>query len=90
MSKKDQFIEKIRQRRQTISFSIPVEKGSRFNNDNKILDKIRMDLFERLKLNRLPTVDQAIALVPEEDQLFYIDRALTSAAKSDYHYNLPK
>lgn len=90
MSKKDQFIEKIHQRRQTILFNIPAERGTRFNNDNKILDKIRMDLFERLKLNRLPTVDQAIALVPEEDQLFYIDRALTSAAKSDHHYNLPK
>ena len=86
-----EFLEKIQSRRDEIGFpGAGFVKGARFNSDTKVLDKVRMDLFERLKLNRLPTVEQAIALIPKEDQVFYIDRALTSAAKSDHHYNLPK
>lgn len=85
---KERFVKKIQERRETIVFNDQrMSKGSLFNDNNKILNKIRMDLFEKLKLKQLPTIDQAIILIPEEDQNYYIDRALINAAKSDYHYS---
>lgn len=84
---KEQLIRKIEEKRETIQFfDQPTLRGTRFNNNNGILDKIRMDVFERLKLKQLPTIEQALMIIPEEDQERYISRALFIAAKSDYHY----
>lgn len=83
---KEQLIELIKAARKNYDNGVEELRGMNFSDDQKIITKLRMKMFEKNELKVLPTEKELLERIDEGFFNKYINEVLFHMASLDYKY----